>query len=380
MKIGITLILLLLLVYPVFSESPGAEEAAAQVQVTNITIDPAVLMPYDTGTVTLTIVNTGTDSVAISRAELLDKDIRIISDTYGKVGAIGGGNSMRFTFTVQATGGTGIFYPVFSLDFRDANYLRHPVKLVVQDNPVEVAVLKKPDTFTLGKKEEITLHIGNPRDNEVTGVTIVPSAGSHEITPTSFFAGVLPPDAALDIPFSIIPDSSEPVTFTVQYQNGINEHQTMYTLPISPGTSKKQANPVLSNVVIEQEKDHWRVTGDVTNSGLETANAVEVTSADPAVPIFPYKIYAIGALKPDDFSSFELTFRTGENITAVPLITSFKDDDGNPFSGETMIETGAVVTNNSQQPEGMIPPVFIIGIIVLIALGVTGVVIYSRKR
>ena len=188
MRIPAILLLILAILSPVSAAVPGAEEAAAQVQVTNISTDPEVLMPYDTATLTLTLANTGTESVAISRAELLDKDIRILSDTYGKVGAIGAGNTMKFTFTIQAGGRTGIFYPVFSLDFRDANYLRHPVKLVVQENPVEIAVLKKPDTFTMGKKEEVTLHIGNPRDNAVSGVTVIPS-GPHEMTPTSYFVG-----------------------------------------------------------------------------------------------------------------------------------------------------------------------------------------------
>jgi hypothetical protein len=380
MRTPVAILMILLLISPALATLPGAEEAAAQVQVTNVTIDPTILMPYDTATVTLTLVNTGSESVVISRAELLDKDIKILSDRYGKVGAIGGGNSMRFTFTIQAGGRTGIFYPVFSLDFRDANYLRYPLKVVVQDNPITVAVLKKPDTFTLGKKEEITLHIGNPRDNEVTGITIIPTAGSHEVTPSSFFAGVLTPDAACDIPFTITPNSSEPVIFTVRYQNGINGHSTMYTLPVSPGTSKKRANPILSNVFIEQENGYWRVTGDVTNSGLETANAVEITSSDPAEPVFPYKIYAVGALKPDDFSSFELTFRTGENVTGVPLITIFKDDDGNPISGETMIDTSSGIRKDQKSSADVIPGPVIIVLITMIAVIVAGVVIYTRKR
>jgi len=378
--VAILFTLILFLGSPAFASTPEGEVAAAQVQVTNISIDPAVLMPYDTATVTLTIVNTGQESVAISRAELLDKDVRVLSDMYGKVGAIGGGNTMRFTFTIQAGGQAGIFYPVFSVDFRDANYLRHPVKLVVRDSPIEVAVLKKPDTFTLGKKEEIILHIGNPRDNTVTGVTINPAAASHEITPTSFFAGELAPDAALDIPFSLIPNSSEPVIFTVRYQNGINDHETVYTLPVTPGTSKKRANPVLSNVIIEQEHDYWRVTGDVTNSGLETANAVEITSSDPATPVFPYKIYAVGALKPDDFSSFDLTFRTDGNATEVPLITSFRDDDGNLFSDQTQIETGEHTKSKTDSPDNELPAPAIIGLIALIGLVVLAVVVYSRRR
>jgi hypothetical protein len=380
MKAGAVMMLILLLASPALAEIPGAEEAAAQIQVTNVTIDPAVLMPYDTATVTLSIVNTGSGSVAISRAELMDKDIRVLSDSYGKVGSVGGGNTMRFTFTIQAGGQTGIFYPVFSLDFRDANYLRYPVKLVVQDTPVEVAVLKKPDTFTVGKKEEIVLHIGNPRDNSVSGVRVNPGAGEHDITPTSFFAGELGPDASLDIPFTIIPESDRPVSFTVKYMNGINKHETIYTLAVQTGTSKKRANPVLSNVVVEKEKDYWRVTGDVTNSGLETANAVEITSAHPAVPVFPYKIYAVGALKPDDFSSFELTFKTEGNTTEVPIVAGFKDDDGNPFSDRTLIDTGASPLTGSGEQESEFPAPVIIGLVVLIAVVVAGVVIYTRRR
>jgi len=371
---------MILLVSPALAIIPDAEEAAAQVQITNISTDPEVLMPYDIATVTVTIMNTGTGSVALSGADLLDKEIRVLSDHYGKVGAIGGGNTMQFTFTIQAGGRSGIFYPVFSLDFRDANFLRNPIKVIVQENPVEVAILNKPDTFTTGKKDEIILHIGNPRDNPITGVVVIPTAANHEITPTSFFAGILQPDASLDIPFSLIPGSDDPVSFTVQYQNGINKHETVFTLPINPGISKKKANPILSNVVIEKEKDFWKVTGDVINSGLETANAVEITSKNPADPIFPYKIYAIGALKPDDFSSFELTFKTDANATEVPLIASFKDDDGNPFSTETMIEvTGGSLTDSSNQDEGL-SNMLIIALTGIIAVVVIGVVFYSRRR
>lgn len=378
MKRAVTVLLFLLVIPQALALVPGAEEAAAQVQVTNITTDPAILMPYDTATVTLTIVNTGTESVALSHAELLDKDIRILSDNYGKVGAIGGGNTMRFTFTIQAGARTGIFYPVFSLDFRDANFLRHPVKVVVQDNRVEVSVLKKPEIFSIGKKDEITLHIGNPRENMVTGVVVVPNS-THEITPTSFFAGMLSPDSSLDIPFSITPDSAEPVTFTVHYNNGINEHQTQYILPMNTGTNKKQANPILSNVIIENKKDYWQVTGDVTNSGLETANAVEITSGDPAKPVFPFKINAIGALKPDDFSSFELTFKTDSNVTEVPLIANFKDDDGNSFSSRTMIETATNPLNKTSTDEGM-SGWFIPAVVILVVVLVSGVILYTRRR
>ncbi len=358
---------------------PENEAAAAQVQVINLSLDPAVLMPYDMATVTITLANTGTKSVAISSAQLLSKEFKVLSDSYGKVGAIGAGNTMSFTYTIQAGGASGIFYPVFSVDYRDANFLRYPFRVLVQENPLEVSVLNKPETFVTGKKEDITIHIGNPRDNPVTGVTVIPRKGEHEITPTSYFSGVLAPDSSVDIPFSVTPYGDSPIEFTVQYQNGINQHEVSYTLPVETGKkSRKQADTVLSNVQVNTEKDHYRVTGDVTNSGLETANAVVITSADPAVPVFPFKVYAVGALKPDDFASFEVTFRADDNVSAVPLRTSFKDNDGNEFTSDTLVELGEGKGPKPKKDEEGFSPV-IIGVVGALALGVLGAVWYSRR-
>mgnify|MGYP000890141310 FL=1 len=380
-KISITFFVILLLVSISTAELlPENEAAAAQVQVINLSIDPAVLMPYDMATVTITLANTGTKSVAISSAQLLSKEFKVLSDSYGKVGAIGAGNSMSFTYTIQAGGTSGIFYPVFSIDYRDANFLRYPFRVLVQENPLEVSVLNKPETFVNGKKEDITIHIGNPRDNPVTGVTVIPRKGEHEITPTSYFSGVLAPDSSVDIPFSVTPYGDSPIEFTVQYQNGINQHEVSYTLPVETGKkSRKQADTVLSNVQVEIEKDHFRVTGDVTNSGLETANAVVITSADPAVPVFPFKVYAVGALKPDDFASFEVTFRADENVTEVPLRTSFKDNDGNEFSSDTLVELGEGKGPKPKKDDDGFSPV-IIGVVGVLALGVLGAVWYSRRQ
>ena len=45
----------------------------------------------------------------------------------------------------------------------------------------------------------------------------------------------------------------------------------------------------------------------------------------------PYSDYAIGSLASDDFSSFEVTF-TANDLSSVPLVISWKDNDGNSFS------------------------------------------------
>ena len=382
MKIPICILLVIFLLFCSASADTMVDPtvAAAQVEVTGITIDPAVLMPLDIAVVTITLNNTGLEAVPINHALIYDKDLLVLSDNYGKVGSIGAGNSLKLEFTIQARRLTGIFYPILSLDFRGAHFLRYPFRVQVQDDPLEMSVLSKPETFVEGKKDIVQLHIGNPRDNTVTGVTITANGTGHEITPVSYFVGALESDETADIPVNITPYGNQSVLFTLSYQNGINQHNVTYSLPINLGESRKQANPILSNVVLNDEGEFFRVTGDVTNSGLETANGVEVTTADPAIPIFPYKLYAVGALKPDDFSSFEITFRADANTTEVPLRTSFKDRDGNIFTTDTLLEIPTKDTVTEKEQVSPFPEKAIYVIPITVLLLVILAIWYSRRR
>jgi hypothetical protein len=82
------------------------------------------------------------------------------------------------------------------------------------------------------------------------------------------------------------------------------------------------------------------VKGDVTNAGLSDAKSVVATMGSPAQPVDPNKIYVIGALEPDDFSSFELTF-TAPGATSVPLLIQYKDDDGKSYETTVAISLRA---------------------------------------
>ncbi|PWR74243.1 COG1361 S-layer family protein [Methanospirillum lacunae] len=377
----IFLFLIFLALAPVYGETTvDPVAAAAQVQVNSISIDPEVLMPLDTAVVTIVLNNSGQEAVPINHALMYDKNLDILSDNYEKVGSIGAGNTLKLEYTIQAKGDTGIFYPILSLDFRGAHFLRYPFRVQVQKDPIEMSVLSKPEIFVEGKKDIVQLHIGNPRDNTVSGVTITANGTGHEITPLSYFIGALGSDDAVDIPFNITPYGNKSVQFTLEYQNGINQHNITYTLPIVLGESRKHANPVLSNVIITDEGEFFRVTGDVTNSGLETANGVEVTSAAPANPIFPYKLYAVGALKPDDFSSFEITFKADANTTEVPLQTSFKDRDGNIFSSDTKLELPHKDTITEKEQPSQLPEKTIylipVGLLLLVIIAIW----YSRRN
>ncbi|HPC55662.1 MAG TPA: hypothetical protein PK679_06615 [Methanolinea sp.] len=374
----------LLAVLLLFLPAAAAEQsqvAAAQVMVTNVTLNPQVFMVGDSGTITVEIINNGAQSVAIRRATLYDEKIRVESRAYETTMYLGAGNRMTFTFTVSAPVPEGIYYPVFSLDFRDAGYLRYPVKLRVQDQPLTVAVLSRPDTFTDGKKEKVEILVGNPRDNAVSGVTVYPVGEGIDATPTRHFIGLLAPDKSQNVAFQITPGKSAVLEFHVDYYNGINPHTETIRVPIDVGKSKVQAEPILSNLRVEWSGTYYTLTGDVTNAGLEPANAVVITMGRGAVPQDPYRQYAIGTLQPDDFSGFEVTFTVDGDRTSVPVVITHKDADGNLYTTTYPVDIPAKGTRKPAAGTEESPLPVIAGVIVACAAVIGGIVWYSwRKR
>lgn len=355
----------------------AAEAAAGQVSVTLVTLDPAVFIEGDTGTITVEVTNNGVQSVPLRRATMYDPDIRVLSNPYDTATSIGAGNKMTFVFTVKADVPEGIYYPVFSLDFRDAGYLRYPVKLQVQNDKLEISVVEKPDTFSAGKKDTVRIIVGNPRDNQVNGVIVYPGGQGLDIVPTSYFIGNINPDSSSGLSLSVTPYETTNLKIKVEYKNGINTHISEVTVPVVLGESKKQANPILSNIVVDLEGETYSVTGDVTNAGLEVANSVVVMAGEGVTPVDPYRKYVVGSLQPDDFSSFEITFQA-ENLESVPIVVTYKDVDGNLFEKTTAVDVPEFTPGAGK--EGGIP-LPIIGLIIVIAVVIGGVIWYSwRKR
>ena len=308
---------------------------------------------------------------------MYDTDISILSSSYDTSMYLGAGNSMTFVFTVQAGVAPGIYYPTFSVDFRDAGYLRYPVELRVENDPLKISVLSKPDTFSAGKKDTVVIAVGNPRNDAVNGVVVNPSGNGLDITPSSYFIGNLGSDDSVQVPLTITPSDNSILSVLVDYKNGVNSHQSTLQVPIVLGASKLQANPILSNIQVTYESGKYSVTGDVTNAGLQVANSVVVTTGDGATPVAPYQQYVVGSLQPDDFSSFEVTFTTPDNTLTVPLVVQFKDSDGNQFEETTVVEIPPASTGGGEAPGFPLP---IIALLVVLIIIIAGVVWYSWRK
>ncbi|WP_286681190.1 CARDB domain-containing protein, partial [Methanoculleus sp. DTU007] len=215
-----------------------AGAASADVTVVSSTLDPQVLMKGDTGTLTIVIQNTGSETVSIKSARLYGNGVVPLSEPYLAVGDLGAGNSKTFTFTVRADGGEGTFYPQFVLDFRNEGNLRYPVPVQVENTPLSVSVVERPDAFSESRTADITVRVGNPRPNAASGVQVIPLGTGFTVTPTSGFIGTLASDASGTVTFNLTPTAEMDVTFQVVWRNGINTHTTDLVLPVVFGEDK----------------------------------------------------------------------------------------------------------------------------------------------
>jgi hypothetical protein len=355
--------------------TPDSLVAAGNVYVSSVTYDPGSFFTGDSGTVMVYVTNSNTGtSVVINHATIGDENIRLTSKPYDSSASIGPLQKQSFTFSLVADAPDGTYYPTFSLSFRDADSLYYRAVVEVDNTPLELTILQKPDAFTQGKKKTIFVQVANPRKNEVRNVILDVSGTGITASPAKTFIGNLAPGAKIPVNFTVTPDQETDLILTVTYNNGNNPHKVTMDLPISFGIDKMQANPVVSNIKVTSSGGIYHITGDVNNAGLETANTVTVTSLSPAVPQDPYKTYVVGALKPDDFGSFEVTF-TANGATSVPLRMSYKDADGNIITSQQ--DVTLTVADSTQQAD---QPILLPVIVIVLVIALSGGYLYYRRK
>jgi len=351
-----------------------------KVFVSGVTLDPAVFFTGDRGTITYTVINSNTNtSVMLNHGRFYDNNIRLVSDTYDFSNTLGPLQSRDFTFSIRADAKEGDYYPTFSLSFYDSN-LYHKSLLQIDNTPLELAVVDMPDAFTKGKKKIVYMQVANSRKNNVRNVALEVTGDGITVNPVRLFIGDLAAGAKEPVNFTVTPDHPTTLLLTLYYDNGNNPHQVTKEIPLEFGTDKKQADPVISNVQVKSEAGVFHVTGDVNNAGLETANTVKVTALAPAVPQDPYKIYVVGALKPDDFGSFEITFTADSGVAGIPIELSYKDTDGNIYTSVQDVKISSAGASASPAGGGFSNMLPVAAAIIIVLIFVGGWVYYLRRN
>ena len=383
------------------AETTSETYAEAQVAIANVSLDPAIFMQGDQGTLLVRITNSGTSPVKIDRVELLSDELKVVNyQTYDKVGIVGIDNSLSFTFLLEANGKDGTYFPIFYVDFTEAGSMRYPVPVKVDDTTIMVSVIESPDIFSAGEEDQVTLSVSNPRDNEVNSVTLIPSGQGITSSQSALFIGTLKPDEEKQVTFGITPEQSTDLVFDISYRNGPKQHHDMLTLPVKVGDRKVAAELVVNSIEVTGGGSSMTISGDVTNAGLKDAKSVTVTVGEPARAVDPDPIYVIGALEPDDFSSFEITCMA-QGVSKIPLVVSYRDEDGKNYqeiieiSARSVTNSTAAASSQAQGPPSMnsrqgggglgimgfgsgISKVPVVPILVIILAGVVGIVAWRK--
>ena len=317
-------------------------DAANLVYISGYEVNPAVFYPDETGTVTVHVTNAANTSVAVSQPDLIDPHFHVVnSGAFTTATSIGPGGTVDYNFLITATGSDGTYFPLFtvSTSVYGAAAIHSQLMIKIDSTNVRASISKKPDTFSISKKDTVNVSVVNPRDGDITNVLIIPETDGATVSPSQYYASTVKADSSIEIPFAVTPDKDTDVTFHVEYNNGDNKHTTDVVLPLALGADKTAAVPVINNVVLTTSGSSYQITGDVTNAGITDAAAMIISVNPPARGVEPYSEYAIGALASDDFSSFELTFATND-LSAVPVKVSWKDADGNSFSSVKTLNLG----------------------------------------
>jgi hypothetical protein len=339
------------------------------VMVTDYKVEPEVLMPGDTGTITVTIQNMDTQSsetetttttttsytssttttstinaeIESIRLSSRSRDIEWLLEgfqrsEYYNVGALGPGESITISLPIEAATHTsdGTYFPEVYIEVDNGNNVRFPIPVKVESSSVEILEKDVPSEISLSESKEIAMVVANNRPNSVSGVNVHVKAKSEELEFTSerIFVGNLAPYEKRAVNFSLSPLSTgnKDIQFVVEYKNGINSHRNTLESVVFV-----RSNADIRLILVDAPKsvlkgEVVKIDFDVANGmpkDVKAVSVVPVSNAEGRVRILPSE-YFIGDMEAGDVfsASFDLDtseLNAGENRIAFKL--AFRDID-----------------------------------------------------
>ena len=336
--ISIFLVLLMVSVIPVAS---AATTTASMLYVSSVTLDPAVLYPYEQGTISITLGNSGNQSIGLSNPNIFSESVTVVKkDTWRTMSYIASGSTIKYSFLITAPPPEGSHFGIFSVETKDGDLFHYPLLIPVDSTDIIASISDAPAVFPLAIEKTVNLSIINPRDGVIDNIHVTASGTGTKVSPSEKYVSSLAAQSSADVPFTVTPSQNSNLTFHISYQSGDTYHSKDVFLPIIIGNDKTAAVPVVNNVALTTKGSYYDLTGDITNTGISDAKGLTVTVASPAKATGTYAEYAIGSLASDDSGSFEVTF-TCQDLTSVPLVILWKDAVGNDYSVTKKLNLGS---------------------------------------
>ncbi|MHC1576995.1 MAG: COG1361 S-layer family protein [Methanosarcinaceae archaeon] len=398
----LTFAILLVVLFMCIHPASGNTDIRPTVSVSYTTY-PTVLMPGDTGTITITLENMATGEIYVKeddetfdmnayiRSAVLggNADIDVLNSGYTNIGLMGPGDTLELTFNIQASesASDGTHFMDLELvggnDMYDLNY-RIPVK--INDRGIKLIVSNLPYT-TMNEISIVSLDVVNTRPNDVTGVIVTASGEGVAFTPAEKFVGTISTGNRSNVAFTLNTMRSEQgekkLSFSTSYFNGDNIHHSDETIASISVVNRSAL--IFTGLEISHIGNKYTFTGDINNFGTTDAKNVMVSiiGSNDVHPLQPNANYFIGTLETDDFSSFDLSARLTSGVSSVPILIEFRDtDDAYSSLTSTLDVDDATLANTSEnESDGMTSTTWaIIGIAALAILGLIGYTWKKRKN
>ncbi len=366
--------------------------------VVDYTLEPAALLPGDTGTLTLSIENMASKEVYVKEDDQTfdmnayiasitlkgNDNIKVLNNEYTDIGLLGPQDSIRIAFNIKAEDDAtdGVHFlnmeVVGGSDMYDLNY-NIPVKVDSRD--IKLILATMPATV-MNEISTVELDIVNPRPNDLNNVILIPEAEDITFNPAEVFVGNVPAGNSSRVSLTMntmeVPAGMRNVSFTASYFNGDNSH--ISAEKEAPVTVVEQTSLIFTNIEVTGFGNTYTVTGDINNFGTTDAKNVLITveGSDEIQPMQPYANYFVGTLEADDFSSFELSARVlSDQITTIPIIIEFRDTDNvySSITGKLDIDNKIVTKETDTKT-----PTWIWAVTGLATLMVAGFIFYSWRR
>ena len=229
---GLILLAGLLLISAAIPYAVNASTTDPTVAITSYQVTPAVLLPGDQGTITITLANTASTAtstestvqtsvsgtttssttkdltVLVESVYLYGKGVEVLEGNFQQVGALGPGQSLKLTFLIQAPSHEGMYFPEVWIRIPEGTSVQYPIPVNV-NSPVgiqkqEVLILSSsvPDAVDPGDEipvalalrndgkllaSDVTLRIGNvsgtvaPKDTDLYQLGTIDASGEKAI-------------------------------------------------------------------------------------------------------------------------------------------------------------------------------------------------------
>ncbi|HDS46273.1 MAG TPA: hypothetical protein ENN68_09385 [Methanomicrobia archaeon] len=418
---SVGLIVLVLLVMGALSLLTAASAAAERpaVMVTDYSVEPAVLMPGDTGTITLTIRNPFIDFSSSETALSVDpsgtteqtttttssrgmsakiKTIRLASTfqhtswlveptaptQYLNLGTLGPGESMSVSLpiAVQRYAPDGIYFPEVYIEVDNGDNVRFPLKVVIDSSELKLFEEDIPSMISLGESRTVSITVANNRPNMVNGVNVLvrSSIADLEFTPQTVYVGSLNAYEQRIVSFMLTPHSTgtQDLTFETTYKNGNNEKLSTMASFVTAQISADVRLILVAAPDFVYPGETARFEFDVANGKARAIKAVSVVPATHGLKILPSE-YFIGDMDVGDVftASFDLhtsDLETGE--LTLPFELRYKDvETEKVYYGEGY----SVALEVRERPTSTVPTTLLAGAAVLVIIGI-GLLFWMRAR